>query len=318
MWAALKVVSCGNPVTLTTNLTFAAVMVPLASRVGVTVMVTVPLPEPSPPLIWAAVSFAGNKVAVNTPGASVGVLLLLLPQLADATASARIRTPTRIRSSLVVQQPSEKPSRQVEAEVERPGKPALCNLAERRGLTVREVDLERVAADALFDREPVQRLARLVAGHARRDLAHEIGPAMQSQARAEAEHRCVGVDSALGTRVVHPHRHGVKGDVVVEHLARDHHADRRGVVVAEIVRALDAHDARHRHRTLAGLAQRIEAAAELNVAIDIRAEDDGLHVAHRGEAVFEANGRALVHAEQRLEVAREAVGGNVAVEAMSQ
>src|SRR5437762_238153 len=97
MWAPVRVVPAGKPVTVTVKSALAAVMLPAASLVLCIVTVTVPLADASALVVGVGNSLPGSSVAVNFGSAGgVGAAGVSLPQLtaaASTSPSAKIEKP---------------------------------------------------------------------------------------------------------------------------------------------------------------------------------------------------------------------------------
>jgi hypothetical protein len=133
MWEIVMVVVDGKPCRLHWKLAVAAVIVPAASFVRLNVIVTVPLPVASAPVIGGTSWFekiAIEKITGRFDGCGVG---LSSPQAAPPTMATAINSnEIRFIGPLFLPSFSEELPRQVEAEKERVGKAAPRDLAERR------------------------------------------------------------------------------------------------------------------------------------------------------------------------------------------
>src|SRR5687767_6707333 len=146
-----------------------------------------------------------------------------------------------------------------------------------------------MTAGTLFNRKRPLVDAGGVAG-AWRELADHVDgwPHAESCTKADQERRIVFVWSVDQIRVVHPDGLDVHRAMVAK-LTRDRRAERRQVVVAEVVRAVHGDEHAQADRVTAPLIQHVVLPEELDGLVAARAENSDLQPAHRRKAILEAD-----------------------------
>src|SRR5262249_12345514 len=122
----------------------------------------------------------------------------------------------------------------------------------------------------------------------------------QPQPATHSEEPGVPGNSGHGRAVVHPHRHGIKGQLPGER-SRDAGAERRGVVPPEVIGPFDRAQRRYGDWHRVALMPAVVLTVKLNVPVKAASMDDSLEMPHHGVPEFKANDRALIQSEKILE-----------------
>src|SRR5688572_4055767 len=151
---------------------------------------------------------------------------------------------------------------------------------------------------ALLERErPLMRARRVAC--TRRELTDEIDRRTHADPTAEThqERGVVLIGKVNEVGVADPDWFDIDGAMVAK-LPRQGDADRRRMVVAEVVHALDRHQDAEAHRIAAPLVQHVVLTEEFDRLVAARAEQPRLEPAHQAEAILEPDDCAVVEPEQ--------------------